>query len=695
MAGIPPPRDTDAEDVTWALQTAETQWKRNDREDALVWLRRAVLSAGEAHHDDRMIELARSAVELAEELEHGGDDEITAAGDSLLVDDADVESLPPSARAPALSGAPPVGTPAPPVGPTAASAPAPAPVAPAPAPVAPAPAPVAAPPAPVAPAPATPPSPAAPAAAAALAPARVPRELVRPAIRPLSTASQRAVRPERPELRRTVTEPTLARPQAPDPRRTISEPTLTRPDAHIGGFPPASAGPDPKTLSLPGGTAAALALRSRAQLAVPAGGPASPAGASGRAPADGPQTDRASRLPPFEPHAHATVITDPGEDEPTPVGRASAVPVLPEAPVPAAPPAPGSQPGSARPPGSVQPGSTRAPGSVSVKPPPGSAQPASIKPPGPASASVRPATGFAKHTSSPSGPLEETRPVPAVNQAEEVLAQLDSLSEHPANKEPNTPVHRSTHAPLAPKPVDLSEVEAFADLPDDARETFAAAAVQVHFKAGEEVAEFALAYVIDGAVDVASRTVPVTASHLSKGAVLRARGTPTHSEAIRLVCATNAATIAVWSDDAVQAAFRSCPWVEDDLRSAADHIQALVGMTMGPLGRRLDEWLRLQVSSLLAVRSLLEGEYVAEAGAPVPGIVVVGAGHLELVEGDNVVGTLRAGEFLFPDQVLGAGAAPYGARAGAGGALVMTGNRKVAQELMVTCPPLLEILAGM
>jgi hypothetical protein len=35
------------------------------------------------------------------------------------------------------------------------------------------------------------------------------------------------------------------------------------------------------------------------------------------------------------------------------------------------------------------------------------------------------------------------------------------------------------------------------------------------------------------------------------------------------------------------------------------------------------------------------------------------------------------------------------ARAGKGGALILAGSRGVAQELMSTCPPLLEIFAGM
>jgi hypothetical protein len=45
MVGIPPVHDADAEDVAWALQTAEALWKRNERVDAIVWLRRAAQAA--------------------------------------------------------------------------------------------------------------------------------------------------------------------------------------------------------------------------------------------------------------------------------------------------------------------------------------------------------------------------------------------------------------------------------------------------------------------------------------------------------------------------------------------------------------------------------------------------------------------------------------------------------------------------
>ena len=142
-------------------------------------------------------------------------------------------------------------------------------------------------------------------------------------------------------------------------------------------------------------------------------------------------------------------------------------------------------------------------------------------------------------------------------------------------------------------------------------------------------------------------------------------------------------------------AFRSIPWVEEDLRAAADRVQTLVGITIGPLGERLDASIREEIVGRLTMRPLIAGEVVVNEGDAVPGLLLVGIGELELVKGDEVVGAVSSGDFLFPTEVLGAGSAPSMARAGAGGALVMFGDRRVAQELLVTCPPLLEVFAGM
>jgi hypothetical protein len=212
----------------------------------------------------------------------------------------------------------------------------------------------------------------------------------------------------------------------------------------------------------------------------------------------------------------------------------------------------------------------------------------------------------------------------------------------------------------------------------------------------EEVSGFALALVIDGTVDLAATIVDSSALKLEAGAVLRSRGTIEQAAPMRLVAISERATVATWDERAVNEAFRTCPWVEDELREAGDRLQALIGATMGPLGDRLDPTLRAEVTSRLAVRALAEHEVFAHRGTPIPGLLVVGAGELELVGEDGTPnGTvLRAGDFLFPNEVLGAAPAPATVRASTGGALILLAERKLAQELLVTCPPLLEIFAG-
>jgi hypothetical protein len=300
---------------------------------------------------------------------------------------------------------------------------------------------------------------------------------------------------------------------------------------------------------------------------------------------------------------------------------------------------------------------------------------------------------------------EVTVPAAPAFDAEEVVTSAPPVSRPapssgpaPSRKPPPVPPSRTSVRPSAPPTsgVELSNVEALSDLPDDARTAFARAATVQQLARDEEIAGFALALVLDGGVDVAATIVDAPARRLERGAVLRARGTIDHVAPIRLVGASEAARVATWDETAVEQAFRTCPWVEDDLRAAGDRVQAEVGATMGPLGERLDPSLRAEVTSRLTLRVLGEGEVFATRGKPIPGLLIVGAGELELV-GDHDAAQaepLHAGEFLFPTEVLRAAPAPATARASKGGALVLFAERRVAQELLVTCPPLLEIFAG-
>ena len=211
---------------------------------------------------------------------------------------------------------------------------------------------------------------------------------------------------------------------------------------------------------------------------------------------------------------------------------------------------------------------------------------------------------------------------------------------------------------------------------------------------GEEVSGFALAFILEGTVDVAATMVDAPAARLMAGAVLRSRGTTDEGVPMRLI-GVESGIVATWTDAEVEDAFRTCPWVEEDLRTAADRMQTLVGVTIGPLGERLDASIREQIIGRLTMKTLLSGDIVVTQGEQMVGLILIGVGELELMDGDKVAGVVGSGEFLFATEVLGGGDVPRTARAGPGGALILYGDRHIAQELLVTCPPLLEVFAGM
>ena len=492
MSGIPPALETDTEDVTWALQTAEALWKRNERSDALVWLRRAAQAAGEVEQDDRALELAHDAAELAEWLSHQ-------------------PKLAPAARS----------TPFP------------------------------------------------------STPGAFPLERIAHQARPTETDEVEDISVDvdvesAPGLLRER----LDTPTSPDELREAPFPS-------------------PEVVQRP--------------LPVPL-----------------PPPPRAARVPSAA-EKHAGML-DPWAE------------------------------GDARPP-------SAAPWRES-----------SGKLPAAASSTNNGSSAEEVVTSAPVIGAQETRRPEAIPTAPA-----------PANFRPDGGT------------LDLSQVNALSDLPDDARDAFAAAAEVRDLWQNEEISGFALALILEGSVDVAATIVDTPADRLESGAVIRARGTIEPVSPVRLVAATETARVATWNEPSVAEAFRTCPWVEDDLREAGDRVHALVGVTMGPLGERLDPTLRAQVASRLTLRALTEHEVFAARGKPIPGLLVVGAGELELVDDAGAPrGTvIRAGDFLFPHEVLSAGPAPSTVRAAKGGALVLFADRHVAQELLVTCPPLLEIFAGM
>ena len=168
-------------------------------------------------------------------------------------------------------------------------------------------------------------------------------------------------------------------------------------------------------------------------------------------------------------------------------------------------------------------------------------------------------------------------------------------------------------------------------------------------------------------------------------------GTLTHGNQLRLVAVNGTARVAIWDEPTTQRLLSQFPAVERRLKLAADRHQALVGAVMGCLGDRLDESTRRDLMGRLALRHLVSGTVFAEVGDPFPGLLLMGAGTIEV--GTDAVTQLSPGEFLFPDLVVAPSRCPSRVTAGEGGALVLVADRATTQELILTVPSLLELFS--
>ena len=245
--------------------------------------------------------------------------------------------------------------------------------------------------------------------------------------------------------------------------------------------------------------------------------------------------------------------------------------------------------------------------------------------------------------------------------------------------------------------ISLAEVRGFEDFPPETQLELAKAARVERLATEEEVSGFGLALVLRGAVNVMPAIADVACGAAGELELIYGRGTLQEGVALRLVATAPDTQVAVWDFAAIEPPLADCPWVLEELQNVADRYQALAGVSMGPMGDRLDDSLRGMVLSRCKLVRLLPGEILVEKGKPVGGLFIVGAGRIELgndAGNPGSEGELGPGDFLFAPQVLAAGAAPCAARAGSTGALLMAADRHAAHELMLIVPPLLELLAG-
>ena len=98
---VPEPKPEDAEDVSWALSTAEAMWARGDHSEGVKWVRRAAEAAADAEDDARSLELAKAAADLAGMLSKRGQ---TRA--SIHLDDGELaDDVPPAPPPPPKNSA--------------------------------------------------------------------------------------------------------------------------------------------------------------------------------------------------------------------------------------------------------------------------------------------------------------------------------------------------------------------------------------------------------------------------------------------------------------------------------------------------------------------------------------------------------------------------------------------------------------
>jgi hypothetical protein len=233
-------------------------------------------------------------------------------------------------------------------------------------------------------------------------------------------------------------------------------------------------------------------------------------------------------------------------------------------------------------------------------------------------------------------------------------------------------------------------------LPEDVQIKVAMAARLERPEIDEELSAFGAALVTHGAVAVVTDISDEPAMIATKGDVVFTEGSLLDGTKLRVVSTLENTVVAVWSHAHLEEALENCPWVRETLQAIADRFQALAGATLGVLGERLDAALRRTVLDRMEVRAYAPGEQLIAKGVAVPGLYIVGAGRVELLSDDNsqVVSDLLPGDFLFPQGVLSASAAPSAARAGAKGALLLVANRSLAHELVISVPPLLEALVS-
>jgi hypothetical protein len=317
-------------------------------------------------------------------------------------------------------------------------------------------------------------------------------------------------------------------------------------------------------------------------------------------------------------------------------------------------------------------------------------------------APAAPALAAAQGDEAAADPIPEPPASPHPSGSSQAADDAEGLTAEEYAEKDTDPVAPAEADPPAPEPAaveaftgsDLDQVDTFADLPEEMHEALARSARVDDLAPDEELAGFGAALVLRGKATVCTTIVDTPAHHAVIKTLVPSRGTLAEGIPLRVVAGAGGARVAIWDQAIIDEALRTCPWVLDELRATADLLQALAGATMGPLGELEEEPLH-RILSRLGLRCLQPEEPIVYAGNPMPGLVVVGAGTIELVEekSEQVIGSASSGDLLFAAVLLSGQPAPAIARASASGALVLLGEHPVLRELFESTPELIQLLA--
>jgi hypothetical protein len=666
---LPPPKESDPEDVAWALSTAEALWKRGELQDAVNWVRKAAEAASEADADMRVIELAKAASELSAWLEQHLETKALLEAQQQAqpkhsAPPIEISPLPPSAEVEidlemSLDNAPRVELP--PVQPQAAphAPPKPPPRKPAP--------------------PAKPAPNKSPAQLVALPVDEVssaePEDpfAIPPAIEPPPPSSETeslhripSVPPAPPDFAPTPMAMPIAKSVPPDPEPPRPQPKVAPPERSARtstapfGFPASN-----ETPSLAN---AALGLK-------PAKIPTIDPDAMMPAIEVPPRPGIPSPLPPANPPQHPALQKTP-TSKVSPQARAPVAPPRPRLPTP--------------PMGSVPP---PAPTHVAVPPTPRVSLAPSVLPSNTGDDGVQshvsdapPRMAQSPRTEIPSPPKPPSILPPAA-------PRISTLGGFPSE-----PPAAATPAPASVRSIlsDPERFEVLADVPDDAREALASAAEKVVLLPEEAAVAPPMVIVLQGELEVRAKGFLTRLDNIGAGQVrLLAPFAPAEGE-LQVIAGPKGARFLGLGEAQIESLRAAAPWVVQELEPASDDVHVVAGALRGRHGRRLDGGILDAVLSRAKTMRLGPDVKVVKQGENVRAFIMLGAGELSLRAGEGPdapeIGTVELGEIVFAPELLQPQPAPSTLRAGPKGALENGATRGATEELLVTVPPLLELL---